>query len=120
VVVTFEPLEGAKKWISETGSKLEVFVDAERKMYDFFGLSRSIYKVFHTDVLRYYGESMAQQVDVPQPSSSHGQSDFLQMGGDFTLNAGGNVVFCYPSQHASDRPEINDILRAAAAANRLT
>ena len=35
VVVTFEPLEGAKKWISETGSKLEVFVDAERKMYDF-------------------------------------------------------------------------------------
>ena len=45
VVVTFEPLEGAKKWISETGSKLEVFVDAERKMYDFFGLSRSIYKV---------------------------------------------------------------------------
>ena len=78
-------------------------------------------QVFHTDVLRYYGESMAQQVDVPQPSSSHGQSDFLQMGGDFTLDAGGNVVFCYPSQHASDRPEINDILRAAAAAaNRLT
>ena len=76
-------------------------------------------QVFHTDVLRYYGESMAQKDDVPQPSSSHGQSDFLQMGGDFTLDARGNVVFCYPSQHASDRPEINDIFRAAAA-NRLT
>lgn len=45
MVVTFEPLEGAKTWISETGSDLEIFVDAERKMYDFFGLSRSISKV---------------------------------------------------------------------------
>ena len=57
---------------------------------------------------------MVQQEEVPQPSSSH-QSDFLQMGGDLTLDAAGKVVFCYPSQHASDRPEINDILGAASA-----
>jgi len=107
VVVTFESLEGAKNWIEETGSNLPVYVDPNRKMYDLFGLSRSISKVFHSEVMRYYGEGLVKQGSVPQ---SHGQSDFLQMGGDFTVSQDGKLVFSYPSQNASDRPHIKDIL----------
>jgi len=112
VVVTFESVEGSKIWIRETNCDFPVFIDPDRKLYSLFGLSRSIYKSFNTKVLRYYSESIVKDGEVPAavPGSLN---DFLQMGGDFTLSASAKVVFSYPSQDASDRPHLNDILKAA-------
>lgn len=112
MVVTFESVEGSKNWIRETSCNFPVFIDPDRKLYSLFGLSRSIYKSFNTKVLRYYSESIVKDGEVPAavPGSLN---DFLQMGGDFTLSASAKVVFSYPSQDASDRPHLNDILKAA-------
>jgi len=112
VVVAFESLSGAKTWLAETQSKLPMFIDPERKIYKMFGLSRSIHKVFKIDVMKYYGEQLLKGA-LPE---AQGQSDFLQMGGDFTFGRKGStpvVTFCYPSQSSTDRPEISDILKAS-------
>ena len=70
------------------------------------------FQSFNTKVLRYYSESIVKDGEVPAavPGSLN---DFLQMGGHFTLSASAKVVFSYPSQDASDRPHLNDILKAA-------
>lgn len=115
VVVTFESLEGSKNWIRETNCDFPVYIDPDRKLYSLFGLSRSICKSFSTKVLRYYSESIVKDGEVPAavPGSLN---DFLQMGGDFTLSASAKVVFSYPSQDASDRPHLNDILKTTMEA----
>jgi len=119
-VVTFEPKSGSEIWLQETKSKLPMYIDPERKIYELFGLSRSVQKVFQIEVMKYYGEEALKQPELPKAnkggnSSSH-QSDILQMGGDFTLSLDkdqqtAKVKFCYPSKTASDRPDIADILK---------
>ena len=73
------------------------------------------FQSFNTKVLRYYSESIVKDGEVPAavPGSLN---DFLQMGGDFTLSESGKVVFSYPSQDASDRPHLNDILKTTMEA----
>ena len=82
--------------------------DPQRKLYEIFGLSRSIAKSFGIKVLRYYGQQSLKE----QLPEAHAQDDFLQLGGDFTVKDGRTVTFCYPSQNASDRPEVGQVLQA--------
>ena len=43
-VVSFGVVEGADKWLADTGCKYPMFLDPERKLYRKFGLHRSLAK----------------------------------------------------------------------------
>jgi len=42
VLVSFGALEGAKRWLQETGFSFPLYLDSDRKIYSAFGLPRSI------------------------------------------------------------------------------
>lgn len=45
MVVSFGVLDGAKRWREETECPYKLYIDPDRTLYQYVGLSRSIYKV---------------------------------------------------------------------------
>jgi hypothetical protein len=41
--------------------------------------------------------------------------DLMQLGGDFVLNANRRLVYAYCSANATDRPQVDELVRAVAA-----
>lgn len=107
VVVSFGSAEGAQRWLKETGCELDVYLDPERKLYSLVGLGRSVYKVWNIGTLRFYAQEIAKGVKPPEAFAG---DDFLQMGGDFTLDKELKMVLSYPSKDPSDRVSIDNIL----------
>jgi hypothetical protein len=46
--------------------------------------------------------------------------DVLQLGGDFVLDGRGRVVYAYRSAEPTDRPSVQELLRAVRAAAEAT
>jgi len=108
VVVSFGSTQGAERWLKETGCELDVYLDPERKLYSLVGLGRSVYKVWNISTLRFYAQEIAKGVKPPEAFSG---DDFLQMGGDFTMDSQLKLVMSYPSKDPSDRVSIDTILK---------
>ena len=112
VIVSFSPLELAKKWLEETKCPYPMYLDLPRKLYLSFGLPRSFAKVFSMDSLKYYGERVVQLNGELPKTDTVIKEDTLQLGGDFTVDCKTKTMtFLYPSQHPPDRPSVDAILR---------
>jgi len=114
VVVSFGASKGAEKWLEETGSGLDMYLDTERHIYSLVGLGRSVAKVWSMATVRYYAEQKAGGRALPTALADV-EDDPLQMGGDFTLDTQMKIVMAYPSKTPKDRPSVQHILRRLAA-----
>jgi hypothetical protein len=108
-VVTFGVMEGAKLWLASTGCRLRLLADPDRSLYKAFGLRRSAAKVYSIESMQYYGEKKLTASSVPEPFANI-KDDFLQMGGDFTLNCRpASISFYFRSKTPADRPSLQQI-----------
>lgn len=88
--------------------------DPERTAYTAFGLERAGWLTFFRPrVLWGYLRKMLAGHGVKKPYPGE---DVLQLGGDFILSQGRNVLFAYPSADPTDRPTVPDLLAALASA----
>jgi len=112
VVVSFGSDQGAACWLNETNCKLEMFLDQERRLYQAFGLTRSLSKVWSMQMIHVYAEKIVGGEIFPE--SKQEDDDPLQMGGDFTLSSSGRILLSHKSSNPYDRPSLHQILDAAA------
>ena len=109
VIVSFGVKKGAEQWVKETNCQFPVYLDPNRRLYRFFGLHRSLFKVFNHKTLQYYGEKKSAGVTLPSAIAGV-EDDPLQMGGDFTINCAKKTMqFLYPSKQSDDRPALSHI-----------
>lgn len=109
VVISFGLQEGAERWLEDTGCPFTMLRDPERQIYHFFGLKRSVFKVWCVASLVYYAEAMVAGKPLPKPYENV-HDDTIQMGGDFILSGEGAVTFLYPSKTNTDRPSVETII----------
>lgn len=110
IVLSFGSSKGAEAWLQETGTSIELFLDPDRQVYAFFGLDRSVSKVWSISTIHYYAAQKAQGRNLPR-SVSGVEDDPLQMGGDFTLDRSLRIVLSHPSTSPTDRVSIEDVVR---------
>lgn len=110
IVITFGLREGALCWLEDVKSPFPFLMDHHRKLYHFFGLKRSVLKVWGVSSLVFYAEAMVAGRSLPKPYENV-HDDPQQMGGNFILDKHGNTRFLYPSKTSMDRPEVELLLQ---------
>ncbi|XP_037078587.1 uncharacterized protein LOC119099623 [Pollicipes pollicipes] len=109
LVVSFGSVEGARRWLADTGCQFPLLVDPQRKLYHALGLARSIAKVWQHSTLQYYGGQKA--AGRPLPAAYRGvEDDPHQMGGDFILDGAGRLALVHCSTSPPDRPSVQHLL----------
>ena len=109
VVVSFVTPERLGRYLQHKPWKFKVLADPDRVFYRAFGLeSAGWLRLLRPRVLLKYLELLV-RVRVP----SMAEEDVHQLGGDFVLNGGGEVIFEHRSQDPADRPSVEILLEAA-------
>lgn len=114
LVVSYGSLEGATFWLEHTGYEFDMLLDAERAAYQAFGLGSSISKVMKFKLLLHYSEMLVMNRQLPDVPPQF-IDDLFQMGGDFVLDQGGEVIYSYRCKSPVDRPSVSQILAAVSA-----
>ena len=108
--MSFGTTQGSNTWLAETGSQLEMYVDAEKSLYKMLGQGRSTSQVYNTNTIKFVAVMFIHGRDLPALIDGDVQ-DGLQMGGNITIGCrDGNVVMAYPSNGITDRPLVKKIL----------
>jgi len=111
VIVSFGLRKGAERWKEETNCPFPVFLDEERKSFGYFGMQRSMAKVFGRKTRDYFvGGLVSGNKKFISPYEGI-KDDPLQMGGDFVSSSTGGIVFSYPSNSTSDRPKLSEVIQ---------
>lgn len=85
-----------------------LLADPERMAYQRFALKRlSWFHVFSPSTLWLYFKLWREG----KKSENYGRDDYFQGGGDFLLDASGEMVFSHPSREPADRPTSQTLLR---------
>ncbi len=88
--------------------------DPSRTAYAAFGLERSSWgRMLRPRVLAGYLRLIFRG---QRPRLPSGREDVRQLGGDFVLDAAGRLRYVYRSAEPTDRPGVDDLLRAVRAA----
>ena len=108
VVVTFESPDQVRRWAAGEPFPYPVFSDPARHAYAAFGLRRGrLRQIWSRSTIAFYARSL---IRGHWPRWPHG--DVGQLGGDFVLDAGGQVIFAYRSVDPADRPPVGQLLSA--------
>lgn len=92
-----------------------MLVDAERQLYSFFGIRRSVSMVWNTATLTYYAEQKLSGRTLPKAYADV-EDDPHQMGGDILLDAiNGKVVLVHRSETPTDRPSVDQLLTVVSS-----
>ena len=83
-----------------------MYRDPERKLYDMFGLERSIEGVWNLENI-WWVASVKAAGRLPNLSS---EDDPHQKGGDVVLDENGSVLLHYATKEPNDRPSIDKLL----------
>lgn len=110
IVITFGLREGALRWLDDMKCPFPFLMDHSRKLYHYFGLKRSVLKVWGVSSLVYYAEAMVAGRSLPKPYENV-HDDPQQMGGNFIIDKHGIARFLYPSKTSLDRPEVEVLLQ---------
>ena len=105
LLLSFGQESQARSWIQETKAPFPLLLDTERSVYRAYGLERSFFKSWHPRiVLHYLGLLLKGRKLHPI------QGDPNQLGGDFIVDAYGNVRFAHFSENPADRPSLQLIM----------
>lgn len=107
VLVSFGSRQQALRLLEETEAPFRMLLDPERKVYQAYGLDRSVVKVFHPKLfLLYFRLLLLGRKLLPV------QGDPYQLGGDFIIDRHKIVRYAHPSDNPADRPTVQDLLAA--------
>ncbi|KAK6180779.1 hypothetical protein SNE40_008768 [Patella caerulea] len=109
LLISFGVQEGAQKWLEEMNCSYDMLLDKDRKVYQAFGLKRSVFKVWSISSMTYYAQQMAEGRDLPKPYENI-HDDPIQMGGDFVMDKEGKMKLIYCSATPRDRPSATMLL----------
>jgi hypothetical protein len=113
-LVTFAERGVASAYRRRNGLRYPVLVDPDRQAYRAFGLGRgSIRRVWGLRALRRYIEVIRADgfSDLHRPTD-----DTLQLGGDFVVDPEGRLVWAFWGEGPDDRPSVDALIAATAAA----
>lgn len=107
VTVSFGTPYWAQAWLQETRSPFPFLLDPDRISYQAYGLESSVLRSWSPANLWYYAKARRQKRE------TFGQrGDPHQLGGDFIIDMQGVIRLAHPSREPTDRPAIDQILRA--------
>jgi hypothetical protein len=109
LIISFSAPQFARVWLEETGAPFLLLLDTERRVYQQYGLERSVLRSWSPKTLWYYFRNWRNR-----PNSKL-SDDVNQLGGDFVANAQGNLSFVYPSYDPVDRPSMEQIFEVLEA-----
>ncbi|MBN1666066.1 MAG: AhpC/TSA family protein [Anaerolineales bacterium] len=105
LIITFGTLLGAESWLKETCSSFRLLLDPERKVYQAYGLERSLLRSWNLRTIWTYGKLLA------SGRKWRGiQGDSAQLGGDFIIDSLGKIHLAYRSYDPTDRPSVQHLL----------
>ena len=105
VVISFSEPELAKRWLEETCAPFIMLLDQERKIYQAYGIKRSFFGTWNLGTVWFYIQMFL------AGRKWHGiQGDPNQMGGDFVIDTRSILRLAHPSQEATDRPPVEELL----------
>ena len=105
LLVSFGDERQAGRWLEETCASFRLLLDPQRRLYDTYGLPRSITGSWNVKTLLRYAELMR------AGRRWRGiQGDSTQLGGDFIIDSRGTIRLAYRSKDPTDRPAVTDVL----------
>jgi hypothetical protein len=105
LIITFGTLLGAHAWLEETCSPFRLLLDPERKVYQAYGLERSLLRSWNLRTLLTYVKLLA------AGRKWRGiKGDSAQLGGDFIIDFQGKIHLAHHSHDPTDRPTVDDLL----------
>lgn len=105
-IISFGTPALAQKWIEETQTSFQFFIDPEKKAYQAYGLESSLIRSWRPRTWLAYARLMT------QGWRWRGiQGDSGQLGGDFIVDRQGIIRLAHRSQDPTDRPALSTILK---------
>lgn len=105
LLVSFGALPAAQAWLDETCAPFQLLLDPERRVYNAYGLERSVLRSWNLRTIWRYARLLA------SGRRWRGiQGDSAQLGADFVVDQGGIVRLAYRSHDPTDRPPAADLL----------
>lgn len=105
LIITFGSLLGAQAWLEETCSPFRLLLDPERRVYQAYGLERSLLRSWNLRTLWTYVKLLS------AGRKWRGiQGDSAQLGGDFIIDSLGKIHLAYRSYDPTDRPSVQHLL----------
>uniref|UniRef100_UPI00358F6BD1 uncharacterized protein isoform X3 n=1 Tax=Myxine glutinosa TaxID=7769 RepID=UPI00358F6BD1 len=112
LIVTFSCQQGALHWLQETMCPYDMLLDSHKKLYNAFGLGRSLFAVWNIHSMFCYAERILAGGQTLPKSYSLVKEDLHQLGGDFALDQTGKVIMRHSLRRSWDRPTANEIVKA--------
>jgi peroxiredoxin len=106
LVISFGQQEEARDWSREVCLAFQLLLDPERKVYRSYNLRRSWLSSWNLKTLGFYIKAL---LGGTEWRGIHGDS--AQLGGDFIIARDGTFLLKHPSQEATDRPGVSEILK---------
>jgi hypothetical protein len=105
LVISFGQQEEAREWWQEVCSSFQLLLDPERRVYHSYNLKHSWLSSWNLKTLVYYVRALL------GGTKWRGIiGDSAQLGGDFIIDQERLYLLNHPSQEATDRPKVSDIL----------
>jgi len=105
LVVTFQQLEFAKKYVTDTGLEFPLLIDTERTLYNAYDMPRgSMWRILNPFLWGTYLRLMKK--DKAQKPTD----DIYQLGGDILISPEQKIALNFVSHDPVDRPSIDSIL----------
>ena len=105
LLISFGQQEEAREWLQEVCSPFQLLLDPERRVYRSYKLKHSWLSSWNLKTLVYYVRALLGGRDWRGIIG-----DSAQLGGDFIIDQDGLYLLKHPSQEATDRPRVSDIL----------
>ena len=112
VVVSFATPEHVDHFARHLGHPFKWLADPERRSYHAFDLGRASLRDIFTSQSIGYGIKQFMHGHLWRPQ----QRDLAQLGGDFVIAPGGELLFTHRSRTSDDRPPLRDLLAAMRSA----
>jgi len=105
LIISFGTLPAAQIWLKETCATFDFLLDPDRKIYQAYGLERSIFRSWNLRTIWTYIKLLS------SGKKWRGiQGDSSQLGGDFLIDRDGIIRLAFRSHDPTDRPSVNNLL----------
>lgn len=102
--------DGGLRWLEETKFPFLLLIDSDRVLYRHFGLRRHVQVAFNLPLFQSYADAVVNGGRVDRVP--YGIDDYTVIGGDFIVDATGEVVYSHRCKEQYDRPEVVTLLKS--------
>lgn len=112
VLITFTHPRNLRGFRRLLGLRYPVLADETRAVYRAYGLGRGRWsQIWSWRTLHTYGRLLRAGRKLHRPTE-----DTRQLGGDFVVDARGQIAYAYRSRRPDDRPPVDDLVEAVTRA----